>query len=149
MSRPMSAVLVSIACIASVRAAEIAPASINASGPAPIGRYSAGTISVAVSIDRDGAELIAYTKKDRPFERALDSPAPLRGERAAIDVALLGPGEARYTRRFPIEGICFEHGASEPAHVEGDTIRLHRESFIVEVPELAGFDRLEIARETE
>jgi hypothetical protein len=143
-------ILVSIAApFATARAEEIAPARYVEGAAGKIGHYSEGTISVAVSVDRERAEIIAYTRKARPFERALEAGAPLAGERDALDVALLGPGDARYTRRIPIEGICFEHDANAPAHVEGDTIRLHRESYIVEVPELAGFDRLEISRETE
>src|SRR5262245_4049293 len=127
-------------------AAEIAPARFVAGAPAAIGHYSEGTIVAAVSVDRDGASLIAYTRKARPFERAVAEEFRLPGEREALEVALLGPGDARYTRRIPIEGVCFEHAADTPPHVEGATIRLHRESYIVELPELAGFDRLEIVR---
>ena len=36
------------------------------------------------------------------------------------------------------------HHGTEP-HVEGDTILVHRETFLVELPELAGFDRIELA----
>jgi hypothetical protein len=150
--RRLSALLflaIASACILVVHAAEIAPARLVEGLAGTIGHYSDGTIAVAVSIDRDGAKLIAYTKKARPFERALVDMAPLPGGRTALDVTLLGPGDARYTRRLPIEGICFEHDALTPAHVEGDTIRLHRESYIIEVPELPGFDRLEVAREME
>src|SRR5262249_3695449 len=143
------AVLIADACAAAALAAEIAPARLVEGSAGRIGHYSEGTISVAVSLDRDSVDLIAYTKKARPFERALADAAPLPGEQAAIDVTLLGPGDARYSRRIPIEGICFEHDAQTPAHVEGDTIRLHRESYIIEVPELPGFDRMEISRETE
>src|SRR5262249_13292010 len=128
--------------------AEIAPQRLVAGAATAIGRYSDRTIVAAVEVDRDGAALIAYTRKDRPFERALAEEAPLPGERAALIVALLGPGDARYTRRLPIEGICFDDDAKTPAHVEGDTIRLHRESYLVELPELEGYDRVEIARET-
>lgn len=148
MRRLTAAILLSMGSIAAARAAEIAPARLAEGTARPIGHYSDGTISIAVSIDRDGAELIAFTRKERPFERALEDAPPLPGETAAIHVALLGPGDARYTRRIPIEGLCFEHDAKTPAHVEGDTIRLHRESYIVEVPELEGFDRVEIERET-
>jgi len=149
MNRPASLFLLAIvsACAATAGAAEVSPARLVAGPTGAIGHYSEGTISVAVSVDRDGAELIAYTRKARPFERPLADEAPLPGEREALEVALLGPGDARYTRRVPIEGICFEHDATAPAHVEGDTIRLHRETYIIEVPELAGFDRIEIARE--
>jgi hypothetical protein len=139
--------LLALAGAGSTLAAEIAPARTIAAPGGPMGHYSETTITAAIEVDRDGATLVAYARKARPYERGIDAAFATHGEDAVLDVALLGPKDARYSLRIPVQGICFDHDASTPAHVEGDTIRLHRESYLVELPELAGFDRIEIARE--
>ncbi|MFN7974120.1 MAG: putative Ig domain-containing protein [Acidobacteriota bacterium] len=128
----------------SARGAELTPQRVS---PFGLARYGDRTISVALQVDRERAELVAYTVKDRPFEQALQVAAPRpSGDRGVqVEVALVGPGGVRLTERRDVAGLCFEHGAGEPAHVEGDRVRVHRESLVVEVPEVAGFDHVEIA----
>jgi len=103
------------------------------------------TLVIAVEIDRDSARLIGYTTKARPFvaprDPAFDAPA----SKALIEVALLGPGGARYTQHVAVSGLCLAHGPDTPPEIAGDTIRLHRESVLVEAPEIAGFDHVEVA----
>src|SRR6185369_15613897 len=103
-----------------------------------IGRYSDRTISAAISVDRESASLIAFTLKPSPFERtqALADARPLAGAEVPegaqglvqIEIALLGPGNERYTQRVDVQGLCFDHPADAEPHIAGDTIRLHRES---------------------
>src|SRR5207249_10630811 len=69
-------VLLALVAGHSAAAQEIAPASVVNTGPVEIGRFSDRTVSVALSIDRDRAEVIAFTVKDLAFERAPDVAAP-------------------------------------------------------------------------
>lgn len=106
------------------------------------------TLVVAIEVDRDGARVLGFTLKPRPFvappaldaPRAYQEPFPLQ-----LEVALLGPAEPRYTRRVDLAGVCLAHPPATEPHVAGDTIQLHRESLLVELPELAGTGRVEIA----
>lgn len=109
------------------------------------------TLVLALSLDRDGARLIGYSAKSRPFVPPRETASPrtyFEGEPVQIEVALIGPGGVRYTQRISVNGLCLAHGPDAPAEIAGDTIRLHRESVILEEPERAGFDRIEIAYES-
>ena len=110
---------------------------------APSGMFSPRTIRVAIEADRDGARLIAYTIKEFPFIRPFESRTPAAGSQARIQVALLGPDGKRYARAFPT-ALCLEHGPETAPHVMGDQAQLHRDTFAVELPEIPGFDRIEI-----
>lgn len=132
-------------------AAEMAP--LGTGGLPPVhgqeaARYSDRTLTLAIEIDRDAARLLAFTVKDRPFVRPL-ALAPVRpyreGEEVQAEIVLLGPKDARYTQRLDAGPICLTHAAIEAPHVQGDRIRVHRDTLIAEVPERAGFDRIEIA----
>ena len=105
------------------------------------------TLVIAIEVDRDGMRLIGFTSKPRPFavpeEGALRKP-DAEGSEAQFEVALLGPGGARYTQRLAVGGLCLAHAPETPPEVAGDTIRLHREIVLIEVPEIVGFDRLEV-----
>ena len=132
-------------------AGEIAPREIRtASGAAEerVGVWSDRVLSVAIEVDAAGARVVAFTVKDRPFARplALDPPRPYaEGTPVQLEVVLLGPAGQRFTRRTDVGGLCLDHAADEAPHVTGDQIQLHREAFLVELPALEGFDRVEVA----
>ncbi len=113
-----------------------------------LARLADRTLVGAIEVDRDGARVLGFTAKPRPFLapaaleplRVYEDPLPLQ-----LEVALVGPAEPGYTRRVDLAGVCLAHAPAEAPHVAGDTIRLHRESLLVELPELGGFDRVEIA----
>ena len=113
-----------------------------------VGIYSARTVVAAVEIDRDAMRLLSYTIKDRPFARLVATAAPRAlkpGHSVQAEVILHGPDEARYTQRVEAGPICLMHPVGTEDHIEGDTILVHRDAFLVELPELAGFDRVELA----
>ncbi len=124
----------------------ISPA--HALEPQPMADRGERTLVIGIEADRNQARVVAYTVKDRPWRssepgpgpRAVDGPGELQ-----LEVELLGPEGQVVTRRVEVAGLCFDHGADAAAHVEGDTVRLHRETFTVELPERTGFDRVEIA----
>jgi|GEM_PF-3492012 len=114
------------------------------------GTYSERTIVVALTVDREQARLISFTLKDRPFVRSLaaDRPGIMgQGSAAQLEFALVGAPGLRYTQLLDFSGICLEHGPDDPPHIQGDTIRVHRDSVVVEFPEVKGLDRIEVARE--
>jgi hypothetical protein len=115
----------------------------------PVSRLSDRTLTLAIEVQRDGARLLSYTLKDRPFVRPLPGPATETDARAlsdGIEVALLGPGGGRHVQEVDAGSLCLLHDADAPPHIRGDRIAVHRESLIVEVPEIAGYDRIEVAR---
>ena len=111
-------------------------------------RLSERTIEVAFELDRDAARVAAYTVKPRPFARV-----PLLGEvrafdgrgRLQVEVSLLGPLGARYVQRMEAGVVCLHHGPGEPPHPWGDATVPHRAAWVIDLPELAGFDRVEVA----
>jgi hypothetical protein len=114
------------------------------------GIYSERTIAVALAVDRDQASLISFTLKDRPFVRSLAADHPRltdEGSAAQLEFALVGSAGLRYTQLLDFPGICLEHGPDEPPHIQGDTIQVHRDSVVVEFPEVKGLDRIEVSRE--
>lgn len=131
------------------QAAERLPARVD--GPPPAGALgidSARTLSVAIEVDRDHSRLLAYTVKPRPYVAppALEPPRSYsEGHRVQLELVLHGPNGLRYTSRLDPLQLCFAHGGTAPPHIEGDTIWLHRDSLIVELPEIAGFEQLEAA----
>jgi hypothetical protein len=107
---------------------------------------SSRTLVVAIEVDRGGARLIGFTVKERRFVAREEVPLEAGAQdKTRIDVALLSPAGTRFTQHVAVFGLCLAHDPDTPAEVAGDTIRLHRESFLVEIPEIAGFDRLELA----
>lgn len=116
-----------------------------------IGEYSERTVVAGIQIDRDSARLIAFTLKPRPFERAQkSSPAAAAGNAvvAQLEVRLHGPEGRSVNLPVEVPGLCLEHPADTPPHFEGDTVRHHREAFLVELPELPGWDRVEVTSST-
>ena len=132
-------------------AGELAPQAVESAGAAADGtrgRFSDRTVTLALQVDRHQARLISYTLKPRPFERplAIDPPRTyVEGEAPQLEVVLRGPSGSTYTQRQELGPICLAHGPEEPPHIEGDTIRLHRDSVLVDVPEVQGFDQVELA----
>jgi len=116
-----------------------------------VARYAARTVSVALQVDRDGVSIVAYTAKDRPFDLTRTQPPPrpyVEGHPLLLEVVLSsteGTDGERFTRRQSVGPLCFSHGADAPPHVQGDTILLHRDSFVVELPELPNLDRVSVA----
>jgi hypothetical protein len=104
---------------------------------------SGRTLSVALVVNRDGASLAAYTVKDRPYVEV----ASANFDRPSLEVVLHGPGGATVVHRQEIAGLCLDHPRDAEPHVAGDTIQLHEESFVVELPELPGFDVLSVSYE--
>jgi IgA peptidase M64 len=132
-----------------IRASFLAAAAVLAAMPAQAaGPLSERTRMVAVEVDRDGARVLGSSLKSRPFPALPEPPAPkeyVEGHPAQIEVVLLGPKGERLTRRTDVPGVCLAHPPETEPHVLGDTIELHRESFVVEVPDLPGYDRVEVA----
>jgi hypothetical protein len=133
------------------RADELAPQRIDEALPGGgdrLARFSERTLVVGIELDRDDATLLAYTLKPRPYLRAPGVAAPRPHDEAStvqIEVVLQGPGGLRHTRRIDAGPLCLLHHGDADAHVAGDTIRVHRDSMVVELPEREGFDRIEVA----
>lgn len=109
---------------------------------------SSRTLVLGLEIDRDEARLLAYTLKDHPFRFRSASPPPrpyAEGRPVQVELLLLGPQGRAVTRRVDVGALCLTHGPETPPHIEGDTILLHRDVVLVELPELRGFDRVEVA----
>ena len=145
-------VTVGIATDSLVRAEELAPLRLQTDAgnvSAALGRYSQRSLSLAIQVDRDGARVLAYTLQARPYIRPIGISAPLpssdRGSQP-IEVALLGPSGLSHTLRFEVGPLCFEHPAGTPPHVQGDRITVHQDTFVVEAPEVAGLNRVQVAR---
>jgi hypothetical protein len=105
------------------------------------------TLSVALTVSRREVRLVSFTLKPRPF--ADPGPAPearpaADGQPTQLEVVLLGAA-GEFVQRFDVNGLCLDHEADAPPHVEGDTIRVHRDTVIVEMPEHPGLDRVEVA----
>ena len=134
---------------AATEAAELEPLRIKKTPGGDLrGRYSNRTLTVAVQVDRDGARVVAYTVKERPFLHPLNPPAirTIGQDRdPQIEVVLIGPGSVQHTQRRQLRGLCLLHPPGVEPHIAGDTIQLHRDTILIEVPEIAGFDRIELA----
>lgn len=127
---------------------ELSPAKIIRNGGVEIGHYSERTITAAVQIDRDHAELLAFTVKPRPFERIQSADVRQQAISPAseqLEVRLHNQSGRWIAVPLEIRGLCLEHSAETPPHVAGDTVRRHREAFLVELPEVPGFDQVEVA----
>ncbi|HET6372050.1 MAG TPA: M64 family metallopeptidase [Candidatus Polarisedimenticolia bacterium] len=111
-------------------------------------RLSDRTVTVALEVDRDQARLVSFTLKDRPFVGDITPPAPRADpghDRIQLEIVALSAGGDGYVQRVDVGPICLLHDPETPPHIEGDTIVVHRDIFLVEVPERAGFDRIEVA----
>jgi hypothetical protein len=116
---------------------------------APSQPASQRTLSVAITVNRDGARLSAYTVKERPFAaETLDVPS-LAGDFLRLEVVLRGPEGATIVHRRPIRGLCLEHPRDAEPHIAGDTIQLHEDTVVVELPELPGFDQVSVGVQME
>lgn len=106
------------------------------------------TVSVGLQIDRGEMRVVSFTLKDRPFLGPAE-PVPVRPFSSVgivqIEVQLFGGRTRRFVRRVDLGPLCFEHDAQTPPHVQGDTILVHRDAFLIELPEIEGLERLEVA----
>lgn len=111
------------------------------------GPYSERTVTAAIQVDRDQARLLAFTVKPRPFGRQPDRAASAHRDASAAQVEVrLNDAQGRWIASpVEIRGLCLEHSSDAPTHVAGDTVRHHREAFLVELPDLPGFNRIEVA----
>src|SRR5687768_14197841 len=135
----------------SVAGQELSPPKTAQIGGLEIGRYSERTVVAGIQVDRDSAQVVAFTLKPRPFERAQDTGLANRAANsfvAQLEVRLHGPEGRWVTLPVEVPGLCLEHSADTPPHIEGDTVRHHREAFLVELPELPGWDRVEVTSST-
>ena len=106
------------------------------------------TLVVALRIDRDEARLLAYTLKERAFARRAGPALPEsrgREPEERFEVTLHGSAGVAYTTFLDARFLCLAHGPASPPHVQGDMIVTHRDTFLVELPEMRGADRIEIA----
>ena len=143
---PKEALVLSLMTVLAVCAEGVlAAAPVHEQGGEP---RSDRTVSVGLQIDRAGMQIVSFTLKDRPF-RGPAEPAPVRPFRSVgivqIEVRLVGDGPERFLRRVELGPLCFEHGPDTPPHIQGDTITVHRDAFLVELPEMPASDRVEIA----
>ncbi|HZW24605.1 MAG TPA: M64 family metallopeptidase [Gallionella sp.] len=108
--------------------------------------YSNRTLRIAVDVHRDGASIIQFTYHDRKFIRRDNETLPTLKEDGPTRL-LFSIRDAK-GRFFQIEkevpGLCLRHGADEPPHIMGDTIELHRDSVIVELPAIDGAQSIEV-----
>jgi len=112
--------------------------------------FSERSLSVGIELDSTQARILGTASKPHAFVRHNSLAAaraythPMLGEIAQIEVTLLGPDDLSHTQRFDFGPICLTHGPLTEPHVNGDTIILHRDSFVIQVPEINGFDRIGI-----
>ncbi len=90
---------------------------------------------VALRVDREGVALVGSAVKDRAYRPLPDGPS---GPDARLEFLLLGPKGEEQIQRRDVYGLCLEHGPFTEDHVSGDTIQLHRETLLVEVPDVPG-----------
>lgn len=143
--------LIAIAGGAAVLAADaVSPLRIDAplgpSGP-KLARFSERTLALALEIDRHSARVVSYTIKPRPY---VGPPAPFeprsysQAGKIQLEVVLRGPAGLEHTRRIDVGPLCFDHGPTAEPHVAGDTVLLHRDTFRVDLPEIADFDQVDL-----
>jgi hypothetical protein len=128
-------------------AAVCVPLAVTAVLAAPPEAVSERTLSVALTLNRDGARLAAYTVKERPFAPDGLEGRSLPADALQLEVSLRGPQGATLLRRQPLRGLCLEHARDAEPHIAGDTIQLHEETVVVELPELPGFDEVSVGVE--
>lgn len=128
---------------------ELTPVEVRATPGGGIAeRYSERTLVVGIEVDRESARVLHYAVKPRPYITTTSDPkrAPAgRGPRVELEVVLRGPGATIHTRRVEVPFLCLDHGREVAGHEEGDTYRPHRTAVLVELPELPGFDRIDVA----
>ncbi len=106
------------------------------------------TLVVGLQIDRAGMQVLSFTLKDRPFQGPA-KPARVRPFHGVgivqFEIRLVDNGQERFLRRVELGPLCFDHGPDTAPHIQGDTIIVHRDAFVVELPEIQDADRVEIA----
>lgn len=143
--------LLAVAATSLAFAFEPAPARVEfptgAQGEA-LGHWSAQTFGVAFEIDRQGARIVAYGIRPLPFVRS-GSVEPVRSSQGGsvpqVELRLHGSRSGSFVHRLEVPGLCLEHGPQTDPHIEGDTVRLHREIITVDLPAVEGWDDVEVA----
>lgn len=105
------------------------------------------SISIAVSINKNEARLYSYTLKNHAFAMATSRPANSYyefGHPIPLNVRLSNEQGVDFVRELFVGALCFDHEANEPPHVMGDTILLHEDTFVIEMPEIKGYDTVTI-----
>lgn len=113
--------------------------------------YSPRTLSIALTLSKSQATLHSYTLKNHAF--AMQTTQSTQsfyefGNQIPLRLTLSGPNKPDFVRELKVGALCLDHDAHEPPHILGDTIYLHQDTFIVEMPELPGYDTVlvELAR---
>ncbi len=107
-----------------------------------------GTLTLALSLDAGGARVVGASTHARAPLEAGEAPDPRpvgAGGPAQVELVLVERTGTRTVRRLDVEGLCLAHGPGTPPHVEGDRIRLHAETLLVEWPASARRGTLEVA----
>jgi len=146
------AIVAIVACGTPTAPAEtLAPVRLLASRGAvapPAQIFSEQTRKVAIEVDRDSARVVTSRVVALPFARSAAPEPPLQPvdeHSLQLELVLHGASATTFTERVVFGPLCFEHpGWTEP-HIEGDTILLHRDTFVIDLPVVAGLDRVEIA----
>jgi hypothetical protein len=111
-------------------------------------RLSDRTVTVALDVSRERASVLSFTAKKRPFIRqpaAVGAQAADGDGQSRLEVVLLGPDGARMVQHVELHGLCLQHGVDVLPHTVGDTTVVHRDVVMIELPELPGHDRVEVA----
>lgn len=105
------------------------------------------TLALAIEVDREGARVTSYVRKERPFPGGAPLPVePYRhGRPTRFEVVQRAEDGAEVVTRVDLGPLCLRHGPEEPPHIHGDTILVHRDMFRVDVPAVSGRREIEIA----
>lgn len=110
-------------------------------------QHSERTLSIAITLNKNQATLHSYTLKNHAFSMdvALETETYYQfGHPIPLLIRLQSEQGPDFTRELVVGAICLDHEPHEPAHIEGDTIYLHQDTFVIEMPELAGYDTVSI-----
>jgi hypothetical protein len=108
---------------------------------------SSRTLSIAITLTKNLAALHSYTLKDHAFalETTLAAESYYQfGQPIPLTLTLSGQQGPDFVRELTVGPICLDHEANEPPHIMGDTIYLHKDTFVIEMPELPGYDTVSI-----
>lgn len=109
-------------------------------------QYSDRALSVAITINKNFASLYSYTLKDHPFAA---NPWPeiqnyQPGQPLPLRLTLSGLHKPDFVRELTVGPICLDHEPTDLPHIEGDTILLHEDTFVIELPEMPGYDMVRV-----
>lgn len=111
------------------------------------GHVSDRSVSIALSLNKNEARLYSYTLKNHAFAMATLRPVNSYyefGHPIPLNIRLSNEQGLNFVRELYVGALCFDHEPSEPPHVLGDTILLHEDTFVIEMPEIKGYDTVSI-----